>query len=700
MFRREKSEDDGEDEGGGSDGGKDVFVLSNACLNQYPVNSLSHFTNVLHAPLDLRTTEWSGRGVWQQQQHMTHYAVAVKSLFFDAGFDNFPLLQKPYLCIAQFGLPNLPGKFFWQIDRISYGGSMRGTITVENVIDRLNADLRSKDPGVPRVPDCCGPASRVARPATTTNIVVSAAPASVSSLLDEIGVTAELPGVRVTEVGEPKDRGSRAAAAAAAEHPSDRSFLGGLKFKLTASGHVTLEVERRSRRTMVFLDRQLCFRLGLKGMFYSKYDIITHAIAKGFFATNHAIALGSGDVFETLYGAVNFLSVHESQTEEKQKEPLIVVRGTIRAKLSRGFPNSVNVKLPQIAGTPCSDLRNGSTSHTVYSATIPGQRTGTYELAPKRLKYYKLRGQHDFASVEVALQDEWGRPLALQDGQATVVQLNFRKMQGLSATRFNMLLRSTHSKINHPQNKANNFKVNFPVYQFQPSPTKWGVALDTLILPLDFNHLMVPPEDLYIELVLEQGDKLKIPFDYVRFKHNEEMVRYLQYKLNTEGASHVSLSANKEHQITLKSRSGGTISFHKQMAYLLGERPSPTHDVSPRITFTIPKGGSKTFVDTLSVVRLVPHNIVVLANIVLPTQFGGGQQKVLKLIHIPHQDLQTKLGTYVTFESERLDFKEIWPREISEIEIELKNLDETPVAFWDMPNKEITIVLAFEQRSH
>ena len=696
------------------DGETDAFVLSNGSLLQYPDNNLSLFRNALLPPLNLRTLG-SRRRSWLQRPGQ--YEVAVKSLFLDVDFDNFPKLQQPYMYLAQWDEGEWPtGGKFCRLDSYVYKGSTSDRVTPLLLARRLNADLAAQA------------ASRYPEVADV-----------MAQLLNATRASSQMPGLPVLSEKLQEEQHEMAT-----KRRQMQLFCASLTFRRRygVSPWFSIRISdydhipNSEYRAVLFLDRTLCAALGFTGMLKSAFEPITERrLVQEHFAKQHPLALGSADIFEQLYGCHTFFGGrrsagvddetveddnddedHEDDQQEKEESVTAdcitdgpgltyrVLRAGEPARLDRGFPRTVNVVLPQTDGSPCSDLRSGSVSRVAYRAAIPGQKSDSYEFVPKRLRYLRLQGQHDLNQIEVRLQDEDGRQLQLLNGQPTVVQLSYRMARGLSGSRFLMLLRSQDSALHHPDNTPHDFCLSVPVQQFQPSASHWGVALDQITLPLDFLHLTTPTDERYIYLQGTDDPAVvdKIQFNYTHFASESQLVQLLNATLTSSKIAGFALQWKLNGSpASLSSLTGGTVTLPKELAYLLGEPPSPAHDRTSQVLIQLEKAGiERSFVHAPKLNRLMPHNVVVYASLIQPTLFAGDQHKVLKLLHIPRAKGTTQGEDYLTLESERLDFKELWQRELSVLRIWLRTLEGRPLQFWHPQNKQVSVILAFEQRHY
>jgi hypothetical protein len=285
-----------------------------------------------------------------------------------------------------------------------------------------------------------------------------------------------------------------------------------------------------------------------------------------------------------------------------------------------------------------------------------------------------MKGQHSLSSLEISLEDEKGNILRLADGQPTIIHLKFCRMaRGLEQTRFHMNVSSEDDERSHPGNTPSSFAISFAAIQF-PQPDKWAVALDTITLPLEFHQLTSPPMEWFIResclnLAKTSTTIRDLPFAYVHFGSTKEMVRLVRAVLQWgEGdgnrrfypklgkAGNLEMWADPEF-----APHGGTLNFHRQLGLLLGMRTTKT--IEKRLVINVPPPPQcYHFKNDPDYSLFLPHNIVVYASCVSPSTFGSGRYKVLKLVHLPHQDLSDMYSHYTTFESKRLDWKSLTDR--------------------------------------
>ena len=80
-------------------------------------------------------------------------------------------------------------------------------------------------------------------------------------------------------------------------------------------------------------------------------------------------------------------------------------------------------------------------------------------MSPKNPLYFRLEADNNLSRMQIRLVDEEGQQLNLNPGQATLIQLNLKRMEGFESSVFHVQVRSCDSHQEYPENRANKFTV-------------------------------------------------------------------------------------------------------------------------------------------------------------------------------------------------------------------------------------------------
>lgn len=306
---------------------------------------------------------------------------------------------------------------------------------------------------------------------------------------------------------------------------------------------------------------------------------------------------------------------------------------------------------------------------------------------------------NNLSNFHIQLLDENNQQLQLLSGHATILKLNFRKMT-TGKRSFNIRLTSSVSS-HFPHNTHSKFKVKIP------SPIQldntWNVSVNSINCPVKFTTFLTETESRTVTFQDSQtNERSEYSFSDKKTYSITDLVNELNYFLETKNIGKAAL--DKHGRLELLIKTAGTFEFGIFLAKILGcEKPAIENEGIKTVVikvfgnhgFSYNPGTGETivkFVNTPNIEYLKPNYFIIYSNIVKSSIIGGGYGKILRVVPLR----ETKLN-YAIMEFKRQEFYPLENDEINIIEIQLRSHDGRFVNFF--PNQDIILNLEFSNYS-
>ena len=338
-------------------------------------------------------------------------------------------------------------------------------------------------------------------------------------------------------------------------------------------------------------------------------------------------------------------------------------------KIEKQMPSLINIKLHETT----SDI--GQRSKSKYIKTFDlvceeafDQKKHLMYFESKRKEFFPLLNSN-LSSLSVEINDENDQPLSLSS-VPTTIKLKFQNMDS-SPPAFLLHCSSKESQHLFPQNKANEFTLElaYPIEFTKPTE----VAMSSIFFPqggMSFLHNLNDTSQYWLRV--RQLDGTIHTYNFAKFEGTTEQHLFMQ--LNDGVLVHYpdnikATMKKKKISFTMKNIA---IRMSPALALILG---AANWNNSKGFMEMRAEDESKQFIFTekISLQRLIPPTICLIANFISHQHQGDRMNKVLKII-----PLNSKCMGY---ESHHLDFAPIYPSLLQRMHFKLVDLHGKPIHF-------------------
>ena len=300
---------------------------------------------------------------------------------------------------------------------------------------------------------------------------------------------------------------------------------------------------------------------------------------------------------------------------------------------------------------------------------------------------------NDLSEINIKLLDENNEQLQLLRGHATFLKLKFRRNPTMKESFF-VRLTSEKSQI-FPNNKTSKFTVQLPSTKVLNS--SWKVALHSINAPNRFSTFLKEDKSQLLTLVYKQlnGTKQeKLTFSPTKAYTPTQIAMEIDifFKTHNLGSAYIDQYDRLEFKL---NHTDFTFLVGLSLNEVLGFESGTPVSKSYTALRTINSTDTITFTRPINVNYFKPNYYLIYTNIIKPTILGDKYVPLLELVPITHND-----QTYVIHEFKHPRYHEIEQTSVDLINVEIRSHDGNEVNFLDLKHVILNLEFTNEPITH